>query len=178
MICILGPSAAGKSSIERALELHGYNRIISYTSRPIRCNEKKDIDYHFISEELFLKRMNEENFFSEATTYRDWHYGIAKKDCKNNAIAVIEPTGYRQLKKIKNLNITSFLIKSDERTRLIRMAKRGDDITEIFRRLFSDQGAFNGIEKEVDFIIENLDGKLDYAVDDILQILQKIGGIK
>ena len=48
MIVLVGESASGKSSIERNLvEKHGYNRVISYTTRKPRTGEHDGVDYHF-----------------------------------------------------------------------------------------------------------------------------------
>lgn len=173
MIVLIGPSATGKTACERELEKVGFNRIISYTSRSMRNSEQNMVDYHFISEDDFINKIKN-GFFIEHTNYRNWKYGIAKNDCKNDATAVVEPTGYRQLKKIEGLNITSFFIKSSETTRLKRMVERGDkDISEMFRRIFSDQGSFNGIEYEVDYIIDNDgDRQLSEVVDEIIKKYQ------
>ena len=100
MIVIIGESAAGKSSIEKALVEHGYNQIISYTTRPKRINEVEDVDYHYISEQDFLNKLKN-GFFAEHTLYNNWYYGIAKEDCIDDSIAVVEPFGFRQLKWLK-----------------------------------------------------------------------------
>lgn len=170
MIVLIGPSAAGKTVCERELERRGYKRIISYTTRPIRANEQYDIDYHYINEKVFEDKLNS-GFFAEHTKYRNWFYGIAKDDCVDDAIAVVEPVGFRRLKQIPYLKIKSFFLNVDERQRLIRMANRGDDITEIFRRLFSDQGSFACIEDEVSVIIKNQDRSVEETVDEIINYL-------
>jgi guanylate kinase len=172
MIVLIGPSATGKSVCEREMERRGFNRIISYTTRPIRKNGKEDIDYHYISDKEFIEKLNN-GFFAENTIYRGWHYGIAKEDCIDNAIAVVETIGFFRLKRIEKLNIRSFFIKSSDRARLIRMAERGDEISEIFRRLYSDQGSFACIEEEVDFTIENENQSINETVDEIMGILNK-----
>ena len=77
----------------------------------------------------------------------------------------------KQLKANKDLKVKSFYIETDERTRVVRMMKRGDNIMESFRRIISDQGMFSGIEYEVDYIIPNPDGELDLAVEKIVNIL-------
>jgi guanylate kinase len=170
MIVIVGCSCAGKSCIERKLTERGLKRIISYTTRSIRKNETNHIDYHFITKEEFEKKLLE-GFFAEYSIYNSWNYGIAHEDCCDNACAVVETSGMRQLKVNKNLNIKSFCINIDERTRVIRMMKRGDNIMESFRRIISDQGMFSGIEYEVDYVIDNPDGELDLAVEKIVNIL-------
>lgn len=171
MICIIGDSCAGKTSLERELCKHGYNRIISYTTRPIRACETKDIDYHFITEDQFNEMLTG-GCLAEFSNYNSWNYSIAKKDCIDDAIAVVETTGFRQLKKNKNLNITSFYIKVPERIRVIRMMQRGDNVMESFRRIISDQGSFNGIEREVDYVINN-DRPLEETIQEILSILKE-----
>jgi guanylate kinase len=170
MIILIGHSASGKSVCEKELEKRGYKRIISYTTRPIRANEIQDKDYHYISDEKFLEMLNN-NQLAEHTNYRSWHYGIAKEDCLDDRIAVIEIFGYLMLKKNPDLNIKSFYLKTSDRTRLIRMAQRGDDINEIIRRLYSDQGSFACIEDLVDYIIVNENRTVEETVDEIISKL-------
>jgi guanylate kinase len=105
--------------------------------------------------------------------YNSWHYGIAKKDCKNNKVAVVETSGFRQLKSDSSLKIISFFIDVEERERVIRMMKRGDNVMESFRRIISDQGMFSGIKREVDYVIPNPNEKLDIAVNSILDIIKE-----
>lgn len=168
MIVLIGESASGKSTIEKELVKKGYNKITSYTTRPIRKNEKDGIDYHYISVEEFKDKLSN-GFFAENTIYNDWYYGIAKQDCVDDAVAVVEPHGFRQLKKLKELNIISFYIHVDERERLIRMVRRGDNLLEVFRRIFSDQGVFQFIDREVDYIVENKN--INNAVQNIISYL-------
>lgn len=172
MIILIGASAAGKSTIEKELVKNGYNNIISYTSRPIRCNETNHKDYHFISKEEFSLK-NKEGFFAENTIYNDWFYGIAKENIRPDAIIVVEPHGFRQLKKLSkenNVPLLSFFIEAPERVRLKRMVDRGDNLMEIFRRIFSDQGVFQGIEDEVDYIINN-NRPIEETIKNILSLL-------
>lgn len=171
MIILIGESASGKSTIEKELVRYGIPKIISYTSRPIRKNEVNGIDYHFISKEEFEKKIKD-GFFAEKTKYNDWYYGIAKNDCIDKSVAVVEPHGFRQLNSMSDLDIVSFYIKVSQHERLIRIAKRGDNIMEIFRRIISDQGVFQGIDEEVDFVIENID--LENATSEIVEILRSI----
>ena len=170
MLILMGDSCAGKTCIERKLTEHGIKRIISYTSRSIRKNEINHVDYHFITKEEFEQKLAE-GFFAEHSIYNSWNYGIASEDCCDNAVCVVETSGMRQLKANKNLKIKSFYINADERTRVIRMMKRGDNIMESFRRIISDQGMFSGIEYEADYVIPNPDGELDLAVNKIISIL-------
>lgn len=162
MIVLVGESASGKSSIEKYLvDNYGYEKIVSYTTRPSRKGEFDGIDYRFISKENFLK-LKEQGFFAETATYNNWYYGTAKDDYTNDKVAVLTPHGLRQMKKIENINnIISFYIKVPRRDRLIKILQRGDNIEEAYRRSLSDVGQFDGIEDEVDFVIENTGYKKD-----------------
>ena len=172
MIVLVGESASGKSSIERNLvEEYGFNKIVSYTTRPPREGEVDGIDYRFTDTTQFLK-LKEEGFFAEVATYRDWHYGVAKEDCTNDKVAVLTPYGLRQVSKIKDIDIISFYINVPRRDRLIKILQRGDNIEESYRRNLSDVGMFDGIEDEVNYVIDNEGYK-----NSIDSLSQKILGI-
>lgn len=155
MIVLVGESASGKSSIEKYLvDNYGYKKIVSYTTRPPRNGEIDDVDYHFVDVEKFSE-LKSKDFFAETATYRDWYYGVAKEDCTDDKVAVLTPHGLRQVSKIKDINIISFYINVPRRDRLIKILQRGDNIEESYRRNVSDVGMFDGIEDEVDFVINN-----------------------
>lgn len=155
MIVLVGESASGKSSIEKYLvDNCGYNKIVSYTTRQPREGEVNGVDYHFITKSQF-RRLKEQDFFAETAVYNDWYYGVAKKDCTDNKVAVLTPHGLRQVSKIKDINVTSFYINVPRRDRLIKILQRGDNIEESYRRNLSDVGMFDGIWDEVNYVINN-----------------------
>ena len=156
MIVLVGESASGKSSIEKYfVDNYGYKKIVSYTTRQPREGEIDGVDYHFISVEQF-KLLKGKGFFAETAIYNNWYYGVAKEDCTNDKVAVLTPHGLRQISKIKNINVISFYINVPRRDRLIKILRRGDDIEESYRRNVSDVGMFDGIEDEVDYVIDNV----------------------
>ena len=155
MIVLIGESASGKSSIEKYLvNNYGYNKIVSYTTRPPRDGEVNGVDYHFIDKSQF-RRLTEQNFFVETAVYRGWYYGVAKRDCTDDKVAVLTPHGLRQVSKVEGINVMSFYINVPRRDRLIKILQRGDDIEESYRRNLSDVGMFDGIQDEVDYVINN-----------------------
>lgn len=156
MLVLVGESASGKSSIEKYLvDNCGYNKIVSYTTRPPRNGEVDGIDYHFISVEQF-RLLKEQNFFAETAVYNEWYYGVAREDCTDDKVAVLTPHGLRQVSKIEGINIISFYISVPRRDRLIKILQRGDSIEESYRRNVSDVGMFDGIWDEVDYTINNI----------------------
>lgn len=155
MIVLMGESASGKSSIEKYLvDVYEYNKIVSYTTRQPREGEVDGVDYHFITIKQF-KSLKEQGFFAETAVYNNWYYGTAKEDCTDDKVAVLTPHGLRQVSKIDGINVTSFYINVPRRDRLIKILQRGDDIEEAYRRSLSDVGQFDGIEDEVDYVINN-----------------------
>ena len=179
ILIILGESASGKSTIEKELvKSHGYQKVISYTTRKPRPTEIDGIDYHFVTDEQF-EELSRRYFFAEIGEYRGWKYGSSIADCKRDGmVAVLTPHGLRQMEKIKDFDIVSFYISVPRRDRLIKILQRGDDIDECFRRSSSDVGMFDGIEDEVDFVIKN-DGYIHSAkaiADEIENLVREKGG--
>lgn len=155
MIVLVGESASGKSSIEKNLvDNFGFKKIVSYTTRDPRQGEVDGVDYHFIDDATFYE-LECAGFFAETAMYNGWYYGTSKKDCTDDKIAVLTPHGLRQISKIKDINIISFYINVPRRDRLIKILQRGDNIEEAYRRSLSDVGQFDGIEDEVNYIINN-----------------------
>lgn len=159
MIILVGESASGKSTIEKILtDKYGYKKTVSYTTRPPRQGEVNGIDYHFISEDEYMEKLNAD-FFAETGNYNGWFYGTTKDQYCKNGICVLTPHGLRQVKEHfgndTQLRVKSFYIKVSRRDRLIKILQRGDEINEAIRRNQSDVGQYDGIEDEVDYVIEN-----------------------
>lgn len=162
-IILLGKSCSGKDSICNELVKKGYEKLITYTSRPPRPDEVQDKTYHFISKEEF-ERLISLGFFAEWTTYNTiegvWYYGTAIDDYESESdlIVILNPNGYEQI--LKNLNkedITSFYIYSNIKTIKNRLKKRGDKKEEAARRIEADLADFKGLEDKVDHIVYNND---------------------
>lgn len=173
MVVLVGESASGKSSIERNLVYkYKYNKIVSYTTRQPRHGEVNGVDYHFIDTKRFHE-LEETGFFAEHAYYNCWQYGVAKEDCTDDKVAVLTPHGLRQISKIPEINVTSFYINVPRRDRLIKILQRGDNIEEAYRRSLSDVGQFDGIEDEVDYVINN-DGynkSVEEMTNEVLSII-------
>lgn len=94
----MGKSACGKSTIEKELSSKlGYNRIVTYTTRPKRDNETDGVDYNFVSKSRF-NEMNMNGEFIETRKYNTffglWDYGTAKHSIdldKNDYVVTLAP---------------------------------------------------------------------------------------
>ena len=154
MIVLVGESGSGKTTIQKELGKLGTKKVVTCTTRPMRVGEKDGEDYIFLSDKEFQK-MIDDNGFVEHAEYRGWKYGTPRKSCgKENTCVALTPAGLRALQK-SGIEHLSFYISVDRRTRLISLLKRGDDIEEAYRRNLCDEGQFDGVSGEVDFVVKN-----------------------
>lgn len=165
IIVLLGASGSGKSTIENILSKdYGYEKIISYTTRPQRSGEINGKDYHFIDNCKFQDALRK-GLFAEYDEYsQERFYGTLKSDYqKGNKVVVLTPNGLRQLKRsCDNEDIYSILIDANLGTRIKRYIDRCgvdkfnfDDKNEIAARVERDFAMFLGIEKEVNLVVNN-----------------------
>lgn len=175
MICVIGKTASGKDSVVNMLvSSYGYKKVVTYTTRPMRKNEKQDIAYHFVSKEEFKDKV-EGKFFAEYKTYNTkfgtWYYGTSLKDLENaddKTVIILTPDGYRDIvKKLPN-KPKSVYIYANNSTIKERLIARGDNKEETQRRILNDNSDFKGLENEVDKIIYNNKGT------DINEVVKKI----
>jgi guanylate kinase len=178
IVVLLGASSSGKSTIEKILsEKFGYEKIISYTTRPQRLGETNGKDYYFITNEQFQNSMKQ-GLFAEYDEYsQDRFYGTLKSDYKKgNKVVVLTPNGLRQLKRnCRDEDIYSIYVDANLGTRVKRYIDRCDvnkfnfdDKNEIASRVERDFAMFLGIEKEVNLVVNNNEG------EDILGLTEEI----
>ena len=177
-IVLVGASGSGKSTIENELTHNGYKKIISYTTRKPRDGEINGKDYWFVNNDTF-KEMLAEGAFAEYEEYSQGRfYGTLKSDyVEGNNVAVLTPNGIRQLKRnLPNADIYSVLVKANLGTRMMRYINRVginrftyDDKSELCARTERDFGMFLGIDKEINFIVDNnYNRNIKDVVSDIL----------
>lgn len=181
IICLLGASGSGKSTIEHELATHhGYEKIVSYTTRQPRNGEVNGKDYHFTNNETFIEMLNE-GLLAEFDEYsQNRLYGTLKADfSEGNKVVVLTPNGLRQLKEsCNNENIFTVLVTASLGTRVKRYIDRCGvndfnygDAGEIFERINRDFGMFLGLDREVNYVVDNSEGVDIYnVVTEILEI--------
>ena len=179
IIVLLGASGSGKSTLEHELATHhGFEKIISYTTRQPRESEENGKDYYFVDNDTFNEILDR-GLFAEHDEYsQNRLYGTLKSDyVEGNKVVVLTPNGLRQLKKnCPNEDIFTVLVESSLGTRIKRYIDRCDvnkfnfdDAGEIFERINRDFGMFLGLDKEVDLVVHNDEGtNIKDLVADIL----------
>ena len=176
MIILIGESGSGKSTVERQMcEKYGFERALSCTTRAMREGEADGIDYNFVSVDEFM-RMKENNELLESVEFNGNYYGLHKNNVRNDVIAVVEPSGMRQLKALDDIDAISIYLRSPEELREKRMLARGDKPEDVQKRIENDREHFKGLVDMVDCIVDiSEDDDIDTVVGKVLAVLKNVG---
>ena len=154
---IMGKSGVGKDTILNELvEKHGYNRGITWTTRPMRTGEQNGKDYFFTNKHTFTDMIIQGDFI-EYKTYNTlvdnkkdtWYYGLNKEIngldlSKNNVLILTYEGALKALQYFGSRNCKVIYLSCKDNIRKERAIKRGSfDSTEWERRLESDKIDFN-----------------------------------
>lgn len=79
LVVIVAPSGTGKSTLIRELfkQIQDLEWSVSCTTRPIRPGEKEGSDYHYLSEDEFVRRKDNGEFIEWAQVHSNY-YGTLK----------------------------------------------------------------------------------------------------
>jgi guanylate kinase len=108
LIIVSAPSGAGKTTIFKHLLSQALNLgfSVSATSRKPRSNEKEGIDYYYISDEEFKRRIENEEFLEWEEVYPGILYGTLRNEVNRllrngkNVIFDVDVVGGLDLKEI------------------------------------------------------------------------------
>lgn len=140
---VSAPSGAGKTTLVGALlkNMPDIKASISHTTRPMRPSEKEGVNYHFVSEEMFLSLINKEAFLEHAQVFNHF-YGTSKEWVEKtlsggiDVILEIDWQGAEQIRDLIPESKSIFILPPSLEALEERLIKRGqDDPTVIKRRL-------------------------------------------
>jgi guanylate kinase len=110
IITLTGPSGSGKTTLLNELVAnHGFQGIVSHTTRKPRPGEIEGRDYYFVSNEVF-EEMKTNNEFIESVEFIGNKYGVSVKEIQtvvNNGkvpLLIVEPNGVHQIEKFLTEN--------------------------------------------------------------------------
>lgn len=165
MIILIGPSASGKTEIVKYLVKHfNYSKFITTTTREKRINEINGVDYNFISLDDFLLKIKN-NEFIEYVKYNSNYYGTLKRNISLTTCLIIEPSGLKAFKELKDPSIVSFYLETSKEIRKQRMIERKDKIEDINIRLKNDDEIFN---------VNNIKQYIDYYIDSNFSSIEQL----
>lgn len=181
LIILCGRSGSGKDTIMRSLVSKGFKPAISYTTRPMRPNEKNHVDYHFIKKNTFLKLISNDGLIEYRkynTVEGEWYYGLGKSEIDlfdSNYVTIKDLNGVKELVNyFGKENCIVFYISASKFVRTMRAMRRGGFNQEEWdRRIKADNYDFRDSEvnKYCDVKIENMDG-INVTVKKILNYIK------
>ncbi len=177
LIIISGTTCAGKGTVIKRL-LANHNDIVlstSYTSREKRESEIDGVDYYFVSQEEFERKIKNGDFLEYAQVQYGAYYGTPKKevlellDSGKDVILEIDVQGAKQIKEIYPETVLIFVMAPSMREVKRRIMMRGDEnIDQIISRFKVAYNEINQINT-YNYVVVNDD--LDKAVFKIEAIL-------
>ena len=176
LVVVSGPSGAGKSSILRAvLDATPSQFSISATTREPRGDEIDGREYHFITRDEFLRRIDAGEVL-EWAEYGGYMYGTLRSEVApvleagRNVLLDIENEGGKQIRATYPEAILIFIRPPDLAELEARLRLRGDTSDQdIERRLAVASEQMLEAESVYDHIVLNDD--LDTAIGRVLDIL-------
>ena len=176
MLMLVAPSGAGKSSLVKAL-LEKDSTIqlsVSCTTRSPRPGEENGREYHFLSQEEFLKRKEAGDFLEWAEVHGNY-YGTSKSwieaqmQSGKDVLLEIDWQGARQIRKMISDTIWIFILPPSIQALEERLRKRGqDDEKTILARVSAAKEELSHVS-EADYLIVN--DLFDSALLELRQII-------
>lgn len=145
LFILLGPSASGKSRLQKMLELP---KIVTTTTRSMRLGEQDGVDYHFVTLEKFQAK-RESGDFVEWTTYGGSFYATDRERIEESlsmhpvSCIVLDHNGAKRIKALwpdQVMIIGVYALKAQIEQRLLarndqqfekRLSRYEDDIREM-----------------------------------------------
>ena len=137
MFVITGPSGVGKGTLIRSLRerVPGLELATSATTRAPRAGERDGVDYHFLSEPEFERRV-QAGEFAEHARYSGRRYGTLRSELERHAragrpvVLEIEVQGARQIRETMPEAVQVFVAPPGEPALRARLIGRGTDAPE------------------------------------------------
>lgn len=172
---ISAPSGAGKTSLIAKL-LQQLNRLevsVSHTTRATRPGEQDGINYHFISQQAFLRVVDQGEFFEYAEVFGNY-YGTSRLAVNQrleagvDVILEIDWQGAQQVRKLEPEAIGIFILPPSLEALRERLNGRGQDSAEIIEDRMQQAISEMSHWHEYDYLLINDD--FSQALDELKAI--------
>lgn len=180
-LLICGPSGVGKGTLLKEVfakypKLTGFS--VSYTNRPPREGEKHGVDYNFVTEEQFVKEIEEGNF-QEHVHFANKRYGTNKqyleKLINEGKVCVqdVEIKGAKMINDSGHKGILVFIRPPTFEALEERLLKRGTENVDVIKsRLAQAKIDLESQEKDDFFTYTIVNDDLKLATEKIIKIFE------
>ena len=176
LIIITAPSGAGKTTlIKKLLKNDDFVLSVSYTTRSPRVGEVDGRDYHFISDEEFLDK-KDNDFFAEWALVHNHYYGTSKEDSYNliktgkNVIFDVDYQGALNLQKTMPDALSIFILPPSLEILKERLVNRKTDSEEVINLRIKNAQKEIYYAKHFDYLLIN--DEIDRAFADLRDIIR------
>jgi guanylate kinase len=177
LFVVSAPSGSGKTTIVRNTlkEIPNLEFSVSATTRKQRENEKEGIDYFFISEVEFERKIKN-NEFIEWEQFYDYYYGTVKSHIDekinngNSVVLEVDVKGALSIKKAYPDSVLIFIMPPSIEVLKSRLIKRNTESEEDLVKRFERAEMELGYKDKFDYIVINED--LVYAKKRVLEIVK------
>ena len=165
IICLIGPSGTGKTTVAQLLnQYYGYNVIQSYTTRPKRSPDEYG--------HIFVDHMPDKVDLIAYTRYHNYEYWATRDQYKWRGVSIyiIDPPGLSTLKQqVNDTNITAIYLYADICTRIDRLTKRDGTL-----RVQYDKEAF--AKSPCNYCVD-ANGPIEQTVLYVKDIIDEVAGL-
>ena len=159
---ISAPSGSGKSTLVTRLmrQVTRLHFSISYTTRPLRGNERDGHDYYFIAREDFEKRIKNNEFLEHAQVF-DNYYGthvseLDRAEAEGNDLVLdIDVQGARQLKERIPGAVSIFILPPSRQVLEQRLRARSQDSGPVIERRLREAADEIRNYSQYDYVLVN-----------------------
>ena len=174
IILVCGRTGFGKSSIiKRVCKNLGLKQVVSYTTRPMRDNEKTgSSDHYFIQPDEVKKYADDMAAYTEINGYE---YFATKTELRSSDIYTVDPNGIADLKERcgDEFDFVTIYVRTPKALAIERCKSRGNE-KEFMARYDAENQQFTDYEKKMpwEYHIFNI-RTLDDAVATMTRMIRK-----
>jgi len=175
LVVLSSPSGGGKTVIANLLlRRHPeYSRSISITTREKRKGEKEEVDYYFVDQKDFQRKINRDEFVEWAKVFGDY-YGTPKKNILKTVgkikvlLLVLDVQGGLTIKRRYPESVLIFILPPSLSELKKRLVNRRTDSPEVIKKRLHTALKEIGFCKRYDYLVVNKDLK------ETIELIEKI----
>ncbi|ANF25396.1 MULTISPECIES: guanylate kinase [Pseudomonadaceae] len=161
---VSAPSGAGKTSLVKALlDAQPQVRVsVSHTTRPMRPGEVDGVNYHFVSREEFLQRLEHDEFLEHAEVFGNL-YGTSQRWLEQtlnegfDLILEIDWQGAQQVRRLMPQAKSIFILPPTQEALRQRLTNRGQDSDDVIETRMREAVSEMTHYVEYDYLVINDD---------------------